>query len=51
LLVLEAMKMETPVSSPYDAVVSAVHVGEGDAVAAGAVLLELEEAPESVAGS
>jgi acetyl/propionyl-CoA carboxylase alpha subunit len=44
LLVLEAMKMETPVTSPYDAVVSAVHVSEGAAVASGALLVELREA-------
>ncbi|HEU5278528.1 MAG TPA: biotin carboxylase N-terminal domain-containing protein [Gaiellaceae bacterium] len=43
LVVLEAMKMETPVSSPYDAVVRAVHVEEGASVAAGALLVELEE--------
>jgi acetyl-CoA/propionyl-CoA carboxylase biotin carboxyl carrier protein len=43
LVVLEAMKMETPLVSPYDAVVRAVHVGEGAAVAAGQVLVELEE--------
>ena len=43
LLVLEAMKMETPVVSPYDATVRRVHVVEGDRVAAGAVLVELEE--------
>jgi acetyl/propionyl-CoA carboxylase alpha subunit len=43
LLVLEAMKMETPVVSPYDAVVKAVHVSEGDRVAGGALLIELEE--------
>jgi acetyl/propionyl-CoA carboxylase alpha subunit len=43
LVVLEAMKMETPLSSPYDAVVRAVHVSEGDRVAGGAILLELEE--------
>ncbi|HET8653747.1 MAG TPA: biotin carboxylase N-terminal domain-containing protein [Gaiellaceae bacterium] len=43
LLVLEAMKMETPVVSPYDAVVKAVHVAEGDRVAGGAILVELEE--------
>jgi acetyl/propionyl-CoA carboxylase alpha subunit len=43
LLVLEAMKMETPVTSPYDAVVTAVHVDEGAAVAAGALLVELQE--------
>jgi acetyl/propionyl-CoA carboxylase alpha subunit len=43
LVVLEAMKMETPLTSPYDAVVRAVHVAEGDRVASGAVLVELEE--------
>jgi len=43
LVVLEAMKMETPVVSPYEAVVRAVHVGEGDRVAGGTVLVELEE--------
>ena len=43
LLVLEAMKMETPVVSPYEAVVRQVHVQEGDRVAGGALLVELEE--------
>jgi acetyl/propionyl-CoA carboxylase alpha subunit len=43
LLVLEAMKMETPVLSPYQGVVRAVHVAEGDRVTGGAVLIELEE--------
>jgi len=43
LVVLEAMKMETPLLSPYGAVVRAVHVEEGAAVAAGAVLVELQE--------
>jgi acetyl-CoA/propionyl-CoA/long-chain acyl-CoA carboxylase, biotin carboxylase, biotin carboxyl carrier protein len=43
LLVLEAMKMETPVVSPYAATVRAVHVQEGDRVAGGALLVELEE--------
>ncbi|HKY12039.1 MAG TPA: biotin carboxylase N-terminal domain-containing protein [Gaiellaceae bacterium] len=43
LLVLEAMKMETPVVSPYDAVVKAIHVQEGDRIAGGALLVELEE--------
>jgi acetyl/propionyl-CoA carboxylase alpha subunit len=41
LVVLEAMKMETPLLSPYDGVVDAVHVSEGDRVAAGAALVEL----------
>ncbi len=43
LLVLEAMKMETPIVSPYAAVVQAVHVAEGDQVAGGTLLVELEE--------
>jgi acetyl/propionyl-CoA carboxylase alpha subunit len=43
LLVLEAMKMETPLLSPYEAVVRAVHVAEGDRVAGGELLVELEE--------
>jgi acetyl/propionyl-CoA carboxylase alpha subunit len=43
LVVLEAMKMETPLVSPYDATVRAVHVAEGDRVASGALLVELEE--------
>jgi acetyl/propionyl-CoA carboxylase alpha subunit len=43
LLVLEAMKMETPLVSPYDATVRSVHVAEGDRVSGGAPLVELEE--------
>ena len=43
LVVLEAMKMETPVVSPYEAVVRSVHVSEGDRVAGGELLVELEE--------
>ena len=43
LVVLEAMKMETPLVSPYEATVRAVHVGEGDRVAGGTLLVELEE--------
>jgi acetyl/propionyl-CoA carboxylase alpha subunit len=43
LVVLEAMKMETPLVSPYAATVRAVHVSEGDRVAGGAVLVELDE--------
>jgi len=46
LVVLEAMKMETPLVSPYDATVRAVHVHEGDRVAGGAVLIELSEADD-----
>ena len=43
LVVLEAMKMETPLHSPYDATVRSVHVAVGDRVAAGEVLVELDE--------
>jgi acetyl/propionyl-CoA carboxylase alpha subunit len=43
LLLLEAMKMETPLVSPYEAVVRKIHVAEGDRVPGGAVLVELEE--------
>jgi acetyl/propionyl-CoA carboxylase alpha subunit len=43
LLLLEAMKMETPLVSPYEAVVKMVHVAEGDQVEGGVVLIELEE--------
>jgi acetyl/propionyl-CoA carboxylase alpha subunit len=43
LVVLEAMKMETPLISPYEGVVLVVHVAEGDRVAGGAAVVELEE--------
>jgi len=43
LLVLEAMKMETPVVAPYKALVRAVHVEEGDRVSGGQVLVELDD--------
>ena len=43
LVVLEAMKMESPVVAPYEAVVQAIHVAEGDRVAGGAVLVELAD--------
>jgi acetyl/propionyl-CoA carboxylase alpha subunit len=45
LLVLEAMKMETPLLAPYPATVGAVHVAEGDRVAGGELLVELEAEP------
>ena len=43
LVVLEAMKMETPLASPYDARVRSVRVAEGDQVAGGTIVVELEE--------
>ncbi len=42
LIGLEAMKMETPVKSPFDAVIKSVQVSEGDAVAAGETIIEFE---------
>jgi biotin carboxyl carrier protein len=45
LLVLEAMKMELPVTAPFDATVAALHVAPGERVAGGALLVELEWSP------
>lgn len=42
LVLLEAMKMETAVVAPHDAVVREVLVAPGDAIAAGTVLVELD---------
>jgi len=43
LVVVEAMKMETPLLSPFEATVTKVHVAEGDRVTGGMVLVELED--------
>ncbi|MBV8080220.1 MAG: ATP-grasp domain-containing protein [Actinobacteria bacterium] len=43
LVVIEAMKMETPLVAPYAATVREVHVQEGDRVAGGALLVELSD--------
>jgi pyruvate carboxylase len=42
VVVLEAMKMEIPVQSPFDGSVTAVHVSAGDHVAGGTELVEIE---------
>ena len=42
LIILEAMKMETPIKSPRDAVVKSISVAAGDAVTAGQTLIEFE---------
>lgn len=42
LIVLEAMKMETSISSPQDGVIKSVLVNVGDAVQSGTPLLEFE---------
>ena len=44
LVVLEAMKMETPLTAPFDATVTSVHVEEGGRVGSGDLLVELEPA-------
>jgi len=43
LVVIEAMKMETPLVAPYAGVVDAVHVAEGASVAGGAAVVELSD--------
>jgi biotin carboxyl carrier protein len=42
LVVLEAMKMETPLSAPSGGVVTVVRVSEGDRVTAGQPLVHLD---------
>ena len=44
LLVLEAMKMEQPVSAPHAGVVNSLPFDEGSLVPGGAVLVEVQEA-------
>ena len=41
LLLVEAMKMEHPITAPVDGTVAALHVAAGDAVEAGAALVEV----------
>jgi pyruvate carboxylase len=41
-MVLEAMKMETVVTAPFDGTVKAVNAEVGDAVDQGQVLIEIE---------
>jgi acetyl-CoA carboxylase biotin carboxyl carrier protein len=42
LIIMEAMKMEIPVTAPADGKVKALNVQEGDSVEADAILLVLE---------
>lgn len=42
LLILEAMKMETPIASPFDGTIKAVHVSAGEAVKPGQPMVEFE---------
>ena len=41
LVILEAMKMETPVASPADGKVASIDVGQGDVVEAGQILVTI----------
>lgn len=43
ILILEIMKMETPVVAPQDGTVASIEVAVGDAVEAGALLATLSE--------
>jgi biotin carboxyl carrier protein len=43
LIVLEAMKMELPITAPYDGVISAVNCQAGQLVQPGVGLIEIEE--------
>ena len=47
LVVLEAMKMEHTIAAPHAGIVGRVHYRAGDLVAGGALLVELDAAPES----
>ena len=43
IVLLEAMKMETQISAPHDAVIARIAVAVGDQVAAGDLLVEVAE--------
>ena len=43
LLILEAMKMENEIKSGTDGIVRAIHVGEGQALDGGVLMMEVEE--------
>jgi 3-methylcrotonyl-CoA carboxylase alpha subunit len=43
LMVLEAMKMEIPLTAPHDGVVAALHCAEGDMVTEGVELVAFQE--------
>ncbi|HSH25185.1 MAG TPA: biotin/lipoyl-containing protein, partial [Massilibacterium sp.] len=43
LLITEAMKMETTVQAPFDGIVKAIYVQEGESIVTGDLLIEMEE--------
>jgi acetyl-CoA carboxylase biotin carboxyl carrier protein len=42
LMILESMKMEIPVNAPIDGTLTSLNVGEGDAIADGQLLAQVE---------
>ena len=51
VMVLEAMKMETPVSSPVSGTITKISVAQGDQVTAGQVLIEVSGGSAAPAGA
>lgn len=43
VIVLSAMKMETTLTAPFDGIVTAVNVVEGESVSPGQILIDIEE--------
>ena len=43
VIVLSAMKMETTLTAPFDGIVTAVNVAEGESVSPGQILIDIEE--------
>ena len=43
LLITEAMKMETTIQAPFDGVIKQVTVNNGDTIATGDLLIEIEK--------
>ena len=51
IVIIESMKMEHPVESGVDGIIAAVHVAEGDTVAAGQVLFDIVAADVAAASA
>ncbi|WP_145430266.1 biotin/lipoyl-containing protein, partial [Staphylococcus hominis] len=43
LLITEAMKMETTIQAPFDGIIKQINVANGDAIATGDLLVEIEK--------
>ena len=46
LMTVEAMKMETTIQAPFDGVIKQVTVNNGDTIATGDLLIEIEKATD-----